>query len=138
LQFAGTLARSCSRALAATVAGVIRHGSLTLGDYLPGSSDVDLLEVVDEPLTHRQLAALTEAVAGHRLGRRAGSTWEWSPAGRSRADTGTADGGLPRARAGRREGMPVERRHPRERDLAVKFSMCRAHGRSLVGRRRPS
>jgi predicted nucleotidyltransferase len=43
---------------------VIPHGSLTLGDYLPGSSDVDLLVVVDEPFTVRQLAALTEAVAG--------------------------------------------------------------------------
>jgi hypothetical protein len=30
-------------------------------------------------------------------------------------------------------GMQVERRHPGERDLVVEFSMCRAHGRSLVG-----
>jgi Domain of unknown function (DUF4111) len=27
----------------------------------------------------------------------------------------------------------VERRHPGERDLVVEFSMCRAHGRSLLG-----
>jgi hypothetical protein len=27
----------------------------------------------------------------------------------------------------------VERRHPGERDLVVELSMCRAHGRSLVG-----
>jgi predicted nucleotidyltransferase len=104
LQFAETLARSCSRALGETVAGVILHGSLTLGDYLPGSSDVDLLVVVDEPLTDRQLAALTEAAAGHRLG---------AP--------------------GAGSGVQVERRHPGERDLVVEFSMCRAHGRSLVG-----
>jgi hypothetical protein len=41
LRFAAALARSCSRALGETVAGVILHGSLTLGDYLPGRSDVD-------------------------------------------------------------------------------------------------
>ena len=29
--------------------------------------------------------------------------------------------------------LHVERRHPGERDLVVEFSMCRAHGRSLVG-----
>jgi Aminoglycoside adenylyltransferase, C-terminal domain len=30
-------------------------------------------------------------------------------------------------------GLHVERRHPGERDLAVELSMCRAHGRSLLG-----
>jgi predicted nucleotidyltransferase len=29
------------------VAGVVLHGSLALGDYLPGRSDIDLLVVVD-------------------------------------------------------------------------------------------
>jgi len=36
LRFAEMLARACSRALVETMAGVILHGSLTLGDYLPG------------------------------------------------------------------------------------------------------
>ena len=35
---------------------MILHGSLTLADYLPGRSDVDLLVVVDGPLTDAQLA----------------------------------------------------------------------------------
>jgi hypothetical protein len=30
------------------MAGAILHGSLTLRDYVPGRSDVDLLVVVDE------------------------------------------------------------------------------------------
>jgi predicted nucleotidyltransferase len=51
LLFAEVLARSCAEELGETVAGVIQHGSLTLGDYLPGRSDVDLLVVVDDPLT---------------------------------------------------------------------------------------
>jgi predicted nucleotidyltransferase len=35
--------------LGEAVAGVILHGSLTLDDYVPGRSDVDLLVVVDDP-----------------------------------------------------------------------------------------
>jgi hypothetical protein len=65
LRFAQTLARACAAALGQTVAGVILHGSLTLEAYVPGHSDVDLLMVVDEPLSDAQLAALTEALAGH-------------------------------------------------------------------------
>jgi nucleotidyltransferase-like protein len=65
LRFAEALAHSCARALRETVAGVILHGSLTLADYLPGRSDVDLL-VVDDPLTDAQVAALTEAAVAHR------------------------------------------------------------------------
>jgi hypothetical protein len=66
LRFAERLARSCWRALGETVAGVILHGSLTLDDYLPGRSDLDLLVVVQDPLGDARLAALTEALAGHR------------------------------------------------------------------------
>jgi predicted nucleotidyltransferase len=56
LRFAEALARSCARALGETVAGVILHGSLTRADYLPGRSDVDLLVMVDGPLTDAQVA----------------------------------------------------------------------------------
>jgi predicted nucleotidyltransferase len=63
LRFAEALTRSCAEALGPTVASVILHGSLVLGDYLPGRSDVDLLVVVDDPLTDAQFDALTEAVA---------------------------------------------------------------------------
>jgi len=45
---------------------VVLHGLLTLDDYIPGRSDVDLLAVVDDLLTDAQLAALTEAVAAQR------------------------------------------------------------------------
>jgi hypothetical protein len=68
MRFAETLARSCAGALGATIAAVILHGSLTLDDYVPGRSDVDLLVVVEEPLSDAQLDALTEAVGGNRPG----------------------------------------------------------------------
>ncbi|HEV8648047.1 MAG TPA: aminoglycoside adenylyltransferase domain-containing protein [Actinomycetes bacterium] len=134
MQFAEALARSCAAALGDTVAGVILHGSLTLVDYLPGCSDVDLLVVVDDPLTERQLAALTEAAGRHR------------PQAPGRVDlrvvtrqVAAAPTPAPPMEAyielapGSGSGVQVERRHPGEPDLVVEFSMCRAHGRSLVG-----
>jgi predicted nucleotidyltransferase len=63
---AEALARACARALGEAVAGVVLHGSLTLGDYLPGRSDLDLLVVVDAPPSDAQVAALVEAMASRR------------------------------------------------------------------------
>jgi hypothetical protein len=112
LQFAEELARACAGALGETVAGVILHGSLTLDDYLPGCSDVDLLVVIDDSLSD---ARLGRPAAGH-------------PPGRRLADPGAAAGGLPAP-------------HPRLRGpgggtpapLAMELSVCRGHGRSLLG-----
>src|SRR5207249_4494551 len=64
--FAERVARSGSRALGEAVAGVILHGSLTLGDYIPARSDVDLLAVVEDSLTDAQLASFTEVVGEER------------------------------------------------------------------------
>jgi hypothetical protein len=134
LRFAEALTCSCADALGETVAGVILHGSLTLGDYLPGRSDVDLLVVVDDPLTDPQLAALIQVTAAHR------------PQAPGRVDLRVVTrqvAGAPtlappmeiyvEITPGAGWGLYVERRHPGERDLVVEFSMCRAHGRSLVG-----
>jgi predicted nucleotidyltransferase len=43
---------------------VILHGSLTLGDYVPGRSDLDLLVVAQDPLTDAQLAAAPAELIG--------------------------------------------------------------------------
>ena len=73
------LAGACAGALGETVAGVILHGSLTLDDYVPGCSDVDLLVVIDDPLSDARLAALTEAISSRGRRRPARSTCGWSP-----------------------------------------------------------
>jgi Nucleotidyltransferase domain len=134
MRFAETLARSCAGALGATIAAVSLHGSLTLDDYVPGRSDVDLLVVVEEPLSDAQLDALTEAVGGNR------------PAAPGRVDlrvvtrqVAASPTPAPPLEAyiefapGPGSGVRVERRHPGERDLVVELSICRAHGRSLSG-----
>jgi hypothetical protein len=133
LRFAEMLARSCSQALGEAIAAVILHGSLTLHDYLPGRSDVDLLVVAQDPLTDAQLAALTDALAGHRP--RAPGPVDLRLVTRQVAASPTP---APPMEAYLRltpsSGVRVEeRRHPAERDLAVELSVCRAHGRSLLG-----
>jgi hypothetical protein len=133
-RFAEALAGSCAGALGESVAGVILHGSLTLADYVPGRSDVDLLVVVDDPLGDAQLAALTRAAARQRP--RAPGRVDLRVVTRQVAASPTP---APPMEAyveitpGSGSGVQVERRHPGERDLVVEFSMCRAHGRSLFG-----
>jgi hypothetical protein len=129
--FAADLKDACISAPGESLAGVILHGSLTLGDYVPGRSDVDLLVVVDDPVTDTQFAALTAAANEKR---------SQAPA---RADlrvvlrrVAAAPTPLPPMEAYVHigpSGVHGERRHPGERDLVVEFSMCRAHGRSLWG-----
>jgi Aminoglycoside adenylyltransferase, C-terminal domain/Nucleotidyltransferase domain len=133
LRFAQTLARSCAGALGKTVAGVILHGSLTLDDYVPGRSDVDLLVVVDYPPSDARLAALVEAMASRRAA--APGPVDLRLVTRQVAASPTAAPPLEAyLRLTPTSGVRVEeRRHPGERDLAVELSVCRAHGRSLLG-----
>jgi predicted nucleotidyltransferase len=133
LRFAEELARACAGALGETVAGVILHGSLTLDDYVPGRSDLDLLVVVGEPLNDAQLAALTEALAGHRP--RAPGPVDLRVVTRQVAASPTPAPPLEAyLRLTPGSGVRLEeRRHPGERDLVVELSVCRAHGRSLLG-----
>jgi hypothetical protein len=134
LHFAEALAHSCSGALGETVASVILHGSLTLDDYVPGRSDVDLLVVVDDPVSDAQLAALTQAVATQRprapgrvdlrvVTRQVAASPSPAPPMEAYVEIAPGSG----------SGLEVERRHPGERDLVVEFSMCRSYGRSLLG-----
>jgi hypothetical protein len=133
LRFAEVLAHSCSEALGDIFVGVILHGSLTLDDYLPGRSDVDLLVVAQDPLTGAQLADLTEALAGH--GPRAPGPVDLRVVTRQVAASPTPAPPMEAyLRLAPTSGVRVEeRRHPGERDLAVELSVCRAQGRSLLG-----
>jgi hypothetical protein len=133
LGYADALAQASSRALGDAVAGVVLHGSLALGDYLPGDSDIDLLVVVNDPLTHSQPAVLAEAVG------------QEGPSPPVRVDlrvvtreVAAAPTPLPPMEAhltikGSEPIVHLDGRHPGERDLVVEFSVCRAHGRSILG-----
>jgi predicted nucleotidyltransferase len=68
-RFAAELLATCEAALAEArsghrgrIVGAYIHGSLAHGGYVPGRSDVDVLVVVDEPLTVGQRTSLLRAL----------------------------------------------------------------------------
>jgi len=122
LAFADELARACAPA----AAGVILHGSLTLDDFVPGSSDVDLLvvlgggratEVVDVVAAAEAPCCVDVRVVERDVA--AVPTSSPPMAAYVRLDP-------------RRPGVEVES-SAGERDLVVELSVCRAHGRTLAG-----
>jgi predicted nucleotidyltransferase len=132
-RFAKQLAGACPGAIGEAVTAVILHGSLTLGDYLPGRSDLDLLVVVQDPLTDPQVAALTEALASRQA--EAPGPVDLRLITRQVAAAPTPAPPLEAyLRLTPSSGIRVEeRRHPAQRDLAVELSIGRADGRSLLG-----
>jgi len=92
-----------------------------------------VLVVVDEPLSDAQLAALTDALAGHRP--RAPGPIDLRVVTRQVAASPTPVPPLEvYLRLTPTSGVRVEeRRHPGAGDLAVELSVCRTHGRSLSG-----
>jgi Nucleotidyltransferase domain len=123
LRSAEELACAGAGALGETVAGVTLHGSLTLGDYLPGRSDLDLLVVADEPLGDAQFAALVEAMASRRP--EAAGPVDLRLVTRQVAASPTPAPPLEAyLRLTPTSGIRVEeRRHPAERDLAVELGL---------------
>jgi predicted nucleotidyltransferase len=114
--------------------GIVLHGSLALGDYTPGHSDVDLLVIVARPLADGEITAVTDAIAADA--REAPARAELRVVTREVAATPTPTRLLEVAIEIRASGDPafhVERGPRAERDLVIEFSMCRAIGRSLAG-----
>jgi predicted nucleotidyltransferase len=133
LAYADMLAQAASRALDDALAAAVLHGSLTLGDYLPGRSDIDLLLIVADPLTDSHVADLAKAVCQQQP--RAPFRVDLRVVTHTAARVPTP---LPPMEAhvwirGPERRVHIEGRHRGERDLAVEFSVCRAHGRSLLG-----
>jgi Nucleotidyltransferase domain/Domain of unknown function (DUF4111) len=128
LGYAEALAARCRAALGEELASAILHGSLVLGDFVPGRSDIDVLVIVREPLVDEQLAAVMDAAG--------------APPARvdlrvvTRA-TAAAPPRTPVLEAGvvlRPASDPeLDARAAPEPDVAVELSVARAHGRGLAG-----
>jgi predicted nucleotidyltransferase len=128
LDLARRVEQACSHVLGDVLAAVILHGSLVLGDFVPGRSDVDLLVVAEESLTDDQRAALVAAMpdSAARVDLRVVTrTVASSPTPVPPLDTYVT------LKAGR--APLLEAQNPGERDLVVEFATCREHGRSLRG-----
>ena len=114
-------------ALDSPPASVILHGSLALGDYRPGLSDVDLLVVIEAPLGETEAEALTVLVSGLPYDADLRVVTSASAAAPTRAPA-------MELYVGQHFGDCLEvERCKDEPDLVAEFSMCRAFGRPLMG-----
>ncbi|MCO8269449.1 DUF4111 domain-containing protein [Actinoplanes sp. TRM 88003] len=66
------IAESLAAVLGADCRSVILHGSLAAGGFRPGSSDIDLLAIVDRPITDEQTERIITLVRHADLGDAAG------------------------------------------------------------------
>jgi predicted nucleotidyltransferase len=132
LEFCDTLASRCANALDDAIVSVILHGSLALDDFVPRRSDIDLLLVVEHPLTDGQLAALRDVV--EQLRSDAPARVDLRVVTRATASSPTRAPALEAAfvlRPG--DGLDMATRVGEQTDLVIEFSVARAHGRSIVG-----
>lgn len=132
LQFAERVAAVCARVLGEILSSVILHGSLVMGDYVPGQSDIDVLVIVDRPLGPAETAPLARALIAEHAG--------WPGRIDLRVITREAAGTPSEAPAmelylGLRPGASPEMvsHHPGEADLVVELSVCRERGTALLG-----
>lgn len=128
------LADSCSDILQTTLVSAILHGSLTVGDFRPGRSDLDLLLTVERSLTPSEAEALVGAVRAADLGPAGGV--DLLVVTRRTAETPADNSGrelLVGRWPGSGEELEVEGRDDHVPDLWPELSEARANGRPLVG-----
>jgi hypothetical protein len=128
---AGELARCCAEILGSNLRAAVLHGSLTLGDFASGRSDIDLLLITGPGgLSQDGRGRIVHAVSTAETG-----------AARAidlLAVTSTTAGAPSRTPAPELQvsrypdEMHVEEAQADE-DVAVELSMARATGRSLIG-----
>jgi Domain of unknown function (DUF4111)/Nucleotidyltransferase domain len=130
--FAERLATVCSRMLGEAVSSVILHGSLVLGDYQPGASDVDLLAIVDRRLTRSEIDRLVRAVVAAATSALAAVDLRVV----TREVAATPPEAPPmelyvRQKPGARP--EIVSHDPGEPDVVVELSLCRDRGSVLIG-----
>lgn len=128
------LADSCADILQATLVSAILHGSLTVDDFQPARSDLDLLLVVERGLESRQAEALVGAVRTAQLGPAGGV--DLLVVTRQTAMTPRGDPArelLVGRWPGPRQVLEVEGHDDHVPDLWPELSEARANGCSLLG-----
>jgi predicted nucleotidyltransferase len=131
LTFAHRLAEVCLQLLGDSLLSVILHGSLTFDDYVPGQSDIDLLAIVDRSLSDSEIESLIGKVAAEGAGAPAPVDLRFV----TRAVATTPDE-APRLELyirSRKTAPPEVEARRREPDVLVELSICRQHGRALLG-----
>jgi predicted nucleotidyltransferase len=131
LGFAHWLAYRCAAALGGAVVSVILHGSLKLGEFTPGRSDIDMLVVVDAPLGDDQVMRLQGAVEQPRT--EAPTRVDLRLVTRATAASPPRVPELEAAFEIRLGNDKELMRRVAEPDLLAELSIARANGRRIVG-----
>jgi hypothetical protein len=128
------LADSCTDILQTNLVSAILHGSLTMDDFRPGRSDLDLLLVVERGLTSSEADALVGAVLSADLGPSAGVDLLVVTRGTAEAPGDHPGRELLVGRGpGSGDELEVEGHDDHVPDLWPELSEARASGRSLRG-----
>jgi hypothetical protein len=129
------LVASCADVLRSSLVSAILHGSLTQDDFRPGTSDLDLLLVVERALTPHQADALIKVAESADLGPAAGVELLGVTVQAAAAASEEAPGRelLVGRWPGPDEELEIEGPDEHVSDLWPEFSEARANGRSLVG-----
>lgn len=128
------LADACADILQPTLVSAVLHGSLTVDDFRPGSSDLDLLLVVESGLTSSEADALVGAVRRADLGPAGGV--DLLVVTRRTAETPADYLGrelLVGSWPGSGQRLEVEGHDDHVPDLWPELSEARANGRALFG-----
>jgi hypothetical protein len=129
--FAERLADMTAQLLGETLLSMVLHGSLTFDDYAPGQSDIDLLAIVDRALSDSEIESLTHTIAAERAQAPAPVDVRFVTRAVAAAPPETPPMELYiRLRAMASPEVEARRREP---DLIVELSICRQHGRTLLG-----
>ncbi len=129
------LAAACAGILQENLVAAILHGSLTQDDFRPGTSDLDLLLVVESALTSLQAEALVTAVETADLGPAAGiDLLVVTLRAASAESAGDPARELSVGRwPGPHQELEIEGPDEHVSDTWPELSEARANGRSLVG-----
>jgi hypothetical protein len=125
--------KAIADALAPHCRALILHGSLAAGGFRPGASDIDLLAVVDEPLTDDQADAVVRLARDADLGDAAGLDLDVITTAVALSSTPAPPLELHVGRYPAEPDIEVERRLAAAPDLPAELSMARQNGRILAG-----
>lgn len=129
---AAAIAETCEAVLADSVLSIILYGSLTTDDFIAGRSDIDLLILIDRPLSDEEIGELVTVVGQADPRPAAGIDLHVVL-----ASVAAASPQLPslELHVGRYPGEELEDEKPVDAapDLAAELSIARATGRALHG-----
>jgi len=117
--------------IGAPVRSVILHGSLAAGGFVAGRSDIDLLIVIDGPLTTGEIAVLETVVRDADVGDASGIDLHVVAAAVAARPAPAPPTELHIGRYS--AGFELTAHRSADPDLPVELSMARADGRSLCG-----